>query len=206
MERVPFLLAGLVACTGANVTDSAATDASGPTDASTADTGAPPPNLLVNAAAERCTLEAWTADTKGTIDAVMTQDQGSSLPNVTPAQGDCFFSFAAGALPKDTIVHRLSQRGPATVGTVLRLSGQVQNAPADYATVTVVPIDGGGMEMMEVPDTRLADSKTWSVFELDYTVPEGAAEWMVVLSAHLEDGSFSNVFFDDLQLVERPTE
>lgn len=185
----------------------ACTDTSDPTDVNptdpTSDTGSETvelENQLINGDAELCALTGWTPSEVGTIDAVETQDQGQAGPVVKPFEGSCFFSFAVGR-PGGT-EHSMTQEGLATPGTTLRLSGQLLTLD-ETAFVAMQALDDNDGVLQESASSGL-ERKKWSTVEQVLTVPEGATEWRVILSASLQSGSFTNVYFDDLSLVEVP--
>jgi len=160
----------------------------------------PSDDLLVNGSGDSCSLDGWTTDVPGTIGAVEMQEQGSSGPIVEPAEGDCFFSFAVGAPPGDD--HALLQAGPVDGGGVLMLSGYFRTRDFEYATVTLT-LDDGASTVAEAT-TGPIQSMGWESFQLVLAVPEDAEQFDLELRGHLETGSFTNVYFDEVELVRAP--
>lgn len=166
----------------------------------TADTGpkaAGPVSLLVNGDAERCTTEGWS--TGGPVGAVTRQDQGTG-PLVLPVGGACFFSYALEPAPDGS--GRMRQQGDAVPGTTLRLSGRFQTM-SDPAWFTLTVDDADGGEVAHGAGFDL-ESGSWTPFGVAVEVPEDGVTWTLELGGELLVGSFVNVFYDEVELVQEP--
>lgn len=145
---------------------------------------------LVNGGAEEGTLNGWT--TSGY----------TAVNNPTQAQsGDYYFALSSGS-----DASWLKQVGTAglTTGDTFELSGYCKTDAYDWGTAKISFYDSannylGGDTSGNIGNTYL----NWYSFNISSIVPQYAASWEVMFTAHKNPayGSVTNVDWDSLSLV-----
>jgi hypothetical protein len=165
-------------------------------------------SILLNGDAESGDLTGWTT-VNTQIGAVTSQGQSSGT--VTPYEGDYLFSFALAAArvssgsPAVTI--GMYQTGIAGLGAdSFSLTGWVQtesqNGFQDVGEVKLSFYDATDALLGSVSSGPLTTSNLeWESFSVNSAGVAGAAYWRVDLLGTVNAGTFTNVFFDGLQMV-----
>ena len=166
------------------------------------------PSILINGDAESGNLTGWTT-VNTQIGAVTSQAQSSGT--VTPYEGEYLFSFALAAArpssgsPPATI--GMYQTGVAGLGAdSFSLTGWVQtesqSSLSDVAEVRLSFYDATYALLGSVSSGPLTTSNLeWQSFAVDSAGVAGAAYWRVDLLGTVNAGTYTNVFFDNLQMV-----
>ncbi len=163
---------------------------------------------LINGDAEAGTLTPWVADLSGAssgsspiIGVVPSQLQTG--PTVLPASGSAFFTFGVNATGASGSFVEMSQTQPVDASAMsVCLTGKVQTELDDFGTATIEFRDVVGTLLSSVALDFLNTQATyeWTDFSVTAFVPPGAHDCTVRLRGTVLSGSFTNVFWDDLDL------
>lgn len=172
-------------------------------------------SLLLNGDAELGNLTGWTpvltgasSGNTGIIGAVSSLLQ--STGTVTPYEGGYFFSFASQATGSvsnagDTIW--MYQTGVTGLDQyALQLTGMYQTETyvnrTDVGEVVLSIYDASDSLLDSVTTNSLASPNlVWQSFDLSLVIPDNAASWKVELRGTDNSTTFTNVFYDDLELT-----
>ncbi|MEN6428828.1 MAG: hypothetical protein ABFE13_26065 [Phycisphaerales bacterium] len=168
------------------------------------------PVILLNGDAESGDLSGWIT-TDPQIHAVTSQKQ--STGTVYPYEGNAFFSFAVSDA-RDRADDSPVTIGMYQTGTIddvpnLRLAGRVQtetrggDCDAGEVVLSVFDMDGGLLASAS-SGLLTTDNFEWRQFAVELTGLSGAASWRADLYGTVFDGTYVNVFYDDLQLIANP--
>ena len=158
-------------------------------------------DLIVNGGAETGDLTGWPPS--GDQIAVVTEYE-QSIGTLYPFEGQYFFMFANSMGSYAELVQTFSMT--LTPGVQLVLSGFVHTeemAGDDYGNVEVRVLDAGQSVIASNSTGPLTTANfTWQGFSVGVLIPAGAEGWEVILSGTRRYGSYINVFFDSIQMVE----
>jgi hypothetical protein len=176
-------------------------------------------DLMTNGGAESGDLSGWTIDisaaTSGKMNIIAaTTSQSQSTGTVLPKAGNYFFTFAneaTGATSGSGITISMSQTGTSGLGYgVLSLDGWVQtetyqSANDDGEAVLALYGDAGETSVVATASTGLlASHGLWSPFSVSVINPGGVDHWKVTLLGTVNSTTYTNVFYDDVQVVPVP--
>ena len=169
--------------------------------------------LLTNGDAELGTISGWTTDYTGAtsgntaiIDAVSSGPYSQLFP---PPSGDYIFSFIqqyANQTWNEAATISMSQSGSIGDMDHISLSGYYANFD-DYGEAVLSFYDSSDQLLGAISSGSLNTSPVnleWTYFDIYSSVPDNAVMWNVKLSATLMVGNFTDVYWDDIQLTERP--
>ncbi len=179
-------------------------------------------SLLLNGDAETGDMSGWSVDLSGASSGntgiiAAVQSLSQSTGTVTPYEGRYFFSFATqatGSTPNAGDTIWMYQTGTAGLDQyALRLTGMYQTETylglSDVAEVVLSIYDPSNSLLDSVTSGSLiSPNLTWQSFELSLLIPVNAASWKVELQGTDDSTTFTNVFYDDLELaaiVPEPT-
>ena len=161
-------------------------------------------SLIVNGGAESGLL-SWTTSTYA-IGSSQSCPQGESYPTVLPFSGDSFFSFCE----RYATSASMYQEGTTGLSAPqLHLSLMMQTVtrpglPTDFGQANLKFFDSSGDDLQVFSTGSIDNSPAngeWRLYQLTADVPTAAVKWRVELLGTLDDGSFINVFYDDVVLT-----
>jgi len=168
------------------------------------------PVILLNGGAESGGLSGWTT-TDPQIKAVTSQKQSTGI--VYPYQGGYCFSLAVSgardSVDDSPVTIGMYQTGAVDDAPTLRLAGRAQtenrdgNYDAGEVVLSVFDVDGALLASAS-SGLLTTDNFEWQQFVVELTGLAGAASWRADLYGTVFDGTYANVFYDDLQLIANP--
>lgn len=166
--------------------------------------------ILLNGDAESGDLTGWTTSHP---EIWATASQGQTTGIVSPYEGGAFFSFAASEVRSSSqdppVTIGMYQTGTAVAPSHLRLTGRVQtetrNGNYDAGEVVLSVFDAEGTLLSSASSGLLTtENFEWQAFDMNLTGLSGVDSWRVDLYGTVLDGTYVNVFFDDMKLSSNP--
>lgn len=177
-------------------------------------------SLLVNGDAETGDLTGWYTELSGAtagqsdiIASVLEQQQSQGL--VEQFAGDYFFTFAnqptgsTGGSGDTILMYQTGMNG--LDASQLRLTGMFQtetwNSASDEALIRLSVLDASGNTLASAATASLVSPNLeWKPFEvsLDLSPLSDAAAWKVELFGTVNSGTYTNVFYDNVELQAVP--
>jgi len=160
--------------------------------------------LLINGGAEQGDTSGWNNPYPSAIQAV--QNAQSNKP-LDPFAGDYFFSFSENSIGNENSVS-MSQEDSLPSGVEsLTLSGYFATEFQDFGEVTLSLYDSSHNLLSNVLTGMLCTHPNrfvWTYFEILLPVSEVVSYWQADFTGTVKNGSFANVYWDNIELNFAP--